>query len=90
LAAVINTDVFLVGSLTWEWGMVFASCLVYLVLAELYKLMRRHITARRNSQSRKDAEEGTRRYDQLEKKSSPRTYSKQLRMEDTIAPGKTY
>merc|ERR1711939_200432 len=29
---VINNDVFLMGSITWEWGMVFASVLIYLVL----------------------------------------------------------
>jgi len=39
---VINNDVFLLGDLHWEWGMVFASQIIYLALAELYKVVRRH------------------------------------------------
>ena len=41
---VINDKVFLLFPIKWEWGMVFASMLVFLVVTELYKLLRRRIS----------------------------------------------
>jgi len=41
---VINDRVFLLFPIEWEWGLVFASMVVYLICTELYKIMRRHIT----------------------------------------------
>lgn len=38
----INEEVFLLASLGWEWGMVFASLFIYFAFAELYKMARRH------------------------------------------------
>jgi hypothetical protein len=38
---VINTEVFKHLPITWEWGMVAASVVVYIALAELYKLVKR-------------------------------------------------
>ncbi|WWD22658.1 potassium/sodium efflux P-type ATPase, fungal-type [Kwoniella shandongensis] len=43
----INNEVFLVGSLKWEWGIVFGMILVYLAATELYKWCKR-IYARRH------------------------------------------
>ena len=41
---VINDRVFLLLPIAWEWGLVFASMLVFLVLTELYKVLRRYCT----------------------------------------------
>lgn len=38
---VINDKVFLLFPVKWEWGLVFASALFYLVVSEVYKLARR-------------------------------------------------
>ena len=38
---VINDKVFLLFPIKWEWGMVFASMLVFMSITELYKLCRR-------------------------------------------------
>jgi Na+-exporting ATPase len=38
---VINDKVFLLFPIAWEWGMVFASMVVFLGFTELYKLSRR-------------------------------------------------
>lgn len=38
---VINDKVFLLFPIKWEWGLVFASALFYLVVSEVYKLARR-------------------------------------------------
>ncbi|KAK8844789.1 potassium/sodium efflux P-type ATPase, fungal-type [Kwoniella newhampshirensis] len=45
----INNEVFLVGSLKWEWGIVFGMILVYLSATELYKWCKR-IYARRHAE----------------------------------------
>jgi Na+-exporting ATPase len=78
--SVINKDVFLVGPLTWEWGMVVASVLAYLVFAELYKLLRRAVNQRGQKRTQtKDSEMGgQRQYGRLEKRKL------KLRMADTI------
>lgn len=41
---VINDKVFLLFPIEWEWGMVFASMLVFVIVAELYKVLRRSIS----------------------------------------------
>jgi magnesium-transporting ATPase (P-type) len=41
---VINDKVFLLFPIKWEWGMVFASMLVFVFVAELYKVLRRKIS----------------------------------------------
>jgi potassium/sodium efflux P-type ATPase len=41
---VINDKVFLLFPIKWEWGMVFASMLIFLVVTELYKMLRRQIS----------------------------------------------
>jgi len=43
----VNHRVFQVDGLTWHWGLVFGQLVLYLVLAELYKLVRREYS--RNS-----------------------------------------
>merc|ERR1711964_202569 len=43
---VINDKVFLLFGLKWEWGMVFASLLVYIAFTEAYKLLRRRVERR--------------------------------------------
>ncbi|CEP18689.1 hypothetical protein [Parasitella parasitica] len=42
---VVNTEVFKHLPITWEWGMVAASVIVYIVLAEFYKLIKRKFFA---------------------------------------------
>ncbi|EPB86926.1 hypothetical protein HMPREF1544_06249 [Mucor circinelloides 1006PhL] len=42
---VVNTEVFKHLPITWEWGMVAASVIVYIILAELYKLIKRKFFA---------------------------------------------
>lgn len=41
---VINDRVFLLKPIAWEWGLVFASMVVFLVCTELYKIMRRRLS----------------------------------------------
>ncbi|KAI7868181.1 hypothetical protein BDF14DRAFT_1797062 [Spinellus fusiger] len=40
---VLNTDIFKHHPITWEWGMVFASVLVYICLVEGYKWIKRRL-----------------------------------------------
>jgi P-type Na+/K+ transporter len=42
----VNHRVFQVDGLTWHWGLVFGQLVLYLVLAELYKLARREYIRR--------------------------------------------
>ncbi|KAI8647385.1 potassium/sodium efflux P-type ATPase [Parasitella parasitica] len=42
---VVNTEVFKHLPITWEWGMVAASVIVYIILAESYKLFKRKFFA---------------------------------------------
>lgn len=46
---VINEEVFLLASLGWEWGMIFASIFVYMAFAEGYKFVRRYYARRQNN-----------------------------------------
>ncbi|KAJ9104970.1 hypothetical protein QFC19_003767 [Naganishia cerealis] len=59
---VINDRVFLLFPIKWEWGLVFASALFYLVISELYKLARRmgdqKVRNRANRKSSMEGEEG--------------------------------
>lgn len=41
---VINDRVFLLFPIKWEWGMVFASMVVFLAVTELYKMLRRKVS----------------------------------------------
>lgn len=41
----VNTEVFKHLPITWEWGMVAASVVVYIILAEFYKLIKRKFFA---------------------------------------------
>jgi Na+-exporting ATPase len=43
----INDHVFMVTSISWEWGIVFGQIVLYMVIVELYKLARRkHLHAK--------------------------------------------
>ncbi|ORZ02276.1 potassium/sodium efflux P-type ATPase [Syncephalastrum racemosum] len=53
---VLNTEVFKHEGITWEWGMVVASSLVYIVISEIYKWTKR-IRYRRKMRIRKEKEE---------------------------------
>ncbi|BEI94986.1 uncharacterized protein CcaverHIS019_0705670 [Cutaneotrichosporon cavernicola] len=44
---VINNKVFLIGPITWEWGIVFAQVLVYIGASEAYKWGKRVVFRRR-------------------------------------------
>jgi hypothetical protein len=44
----VNHRVFQVDGLTWHWGLVFGQLVLYLVLAELYKLARRAYIRRKS------------------------------------------
>lgn len=46
---VINEEVFLLASLGWEWGMIFASVIIYMACAEGYKFIRRYYDRRSNA-----------------------------------------
>jgi len=52
---VINDKVFLIGSLGWEWGIVFGMILVYLASSELYKWCKRIYLRRKGLAPRKRA-----------------------------------
>jgi len=43
----VNHRVFQVDGLTWHWGLVFGQLVLYLVLAELYKLAKREYIRRK-------------------------------------------
>lgn len=43
----LNHRVFQVDGLTWQWGLVFGQLVLYLVLAELYKLAKREYIKRK-------------------------------------------
>jgi len=49
----ISDYAFQVISIGWEWGIVFGMILVYLVVTELYKLMKRHLRKGENVGGRK-------------------------------------
>lgn len=53
---VLNTQVFKHEGITWEWGMVIASSLVYIAISEIYKWTKR-IRHRRKLRLRKQQEE---------------------------------
>jgi hypothetical protein len=44
----VNHRVFQVDGLTWHWGLVFGQLVLYLVLAELYKLAKREYFRRKS------------------------------------------
>ena len=44
---IINDRVFQVEGLTWHWGLVFGQLVVYIVAAEMYKILRRSLVKRR-------------------------------------------
>ena len=44
----VNHRVFQVDGLTWHWGLVFGQLVLYLVLAELYKLAKREYIRRKS------------------------------------------
>ena len=45
----VNHRVFQVDGLTWHWGLVFGQLVLYLVLAELYKLAKREYISRKSA-----------------------------------------
>lgn len=49
----ISDYAFQVISIGWEWGIVFGMILVYLVVTELWKLMKRRLTRGQNKGGRK-------------------------------------
>jgi P-type Na+/K+ transporter len=44
---VLNTSVFKHSPIDWEWGMVIASCFIYIAFAELWKAGKRALRRRR-------------------------------------------
>ena len=45
----INDRVFKIEGLTWHWGLVFGQLVVYVVVVEMYKILRRSMVQRKMS-----------------------------------------
>jgi len=56
----INNRVFLVGSLKWEWGIIFGMIFVYLIATEAYKWAKRVYFRRKEGPRRRDLDKSLR------------------------------